>query len=339
MKKKNEIKREEVTLESKIMQLVKMKYDLQKLRIATGNRICASFGIQLGRKPSEKNEDMPDESQKALKILKNEFNRITDAMISNKESLNKVIMDLSNSGELDYIRTKLDYDLVSEYISLLEVEKRNVKSMTDLVKDHPLYKEFFTRPECKGIGPETAAACIALFDIKKARHASSFWKYAGLNPVTRMDKDGNFIHEANSKKYTEEYEYIDKEGNLQTKKGITYNPQLKTILLGVTAGNIFKRCIHKHPKTKELLSVEGYAVQYMDYKNRKKQEHPEWSDAHIHNVAKRWMMRNFVRDLWVAWRKIEGLPVTIPYEQEYLGKAPHKWPNEVVYHNQANIAK
>ena len=41
--KKNEMKREEVTLESKIMQLVKMKYDLQKLRIATGNRICASF--------------------------------------------------------------------------------------------------------------------------------------------------------------------------------------------------------------------------------------------------------------------------------------------------------
>ena len=52
------------------------------------------------------------------------------------------------------------------------------------------------------------------------------------------------------------------------------------------------------------------------------------------------MIRNFVRDLWVAWRTVEGLPVTVPYEQEFLGKAPHKWPNLVVYNeNQANIVR
>lgn len=326
-------------LESKIMQLVTMKYDLQKLRIATGNRICASFDDQMGRKPGMSKEEMDDEAKKLLNQLKAEYKRITDAMIENKASVNQIIK--SKEIELNWIKTKLDYDLVSEYISLLEVEKRNVASMKKLVHEHPLYNAFFTKPECCGIGEETAAACIAMFDIRKARHASSFWSYAGLNPVRRINKDGEEVIEGNSKKYTEKRTYIDKDGKEQTKMGITYNPKLKTMLLGVTASNIMKCCIRneKDPVTKEILSttVKGYAVQYMDYKHRKQNEHPEWSAAHINNVAKRWMIRNFVRDLWVAWRQVEGLPVTIPYEQEFLGKAPHKWPNVVVYPGQNNI--
>ena len=99
-------------LESKIFQLVKMKYDLQKLRIATGNRLCASFNIQLGQQPSTPQQDMPDESQKLLKKLTAEYDRITDAMIENKASVNKVIKELSE--ELDWVRSKLDYDLISE---------------------------------------------------------------------------------------------------------------------------------------------------------------------------------------------------------------------------------
>ena len=330
-------------LESKIFQLVKMKYDLQKLRIATGNRLCASFNIQLGQQPSTPQQDMPDESQKLLKKLTAEYDRITDAMIENKASVNKVIKELSE--ELDWVRSKLDYDLISEYVSLLEVEKRNIASMKKLVREHPLYDAFFNTEQCKGIGEETAAACIALFDVYKARHAASFWKYAGLNPVQRVNKDGDIVVEGNSKKYTEEFEYTDpKTGEVKTKRGITYNPELKTILLGVTANNIIKCCIRvekdENKKPTGIVTYYGYAVQYRDYKNRKKQQHPDQSDGHIHNVAKRWMIRNFVRDLWVAWRTVEGLPVTVPYEQEFLGKAPHKWPNLVVYNeNQANIVR
>lgn len=329
-------------LESKIFQLVKMKYDLQKLRIATGNRLCASFNIQLGQQPSTPQQDMPDESQKLLKKLTAEYDRITDAMIENKASVNKVIKELSE--ELDWVRSKLDYDLISEYVSLLEVEKRNIASMKKLVREHPLYDAFFNTEQCKGIGEETAAACIALFDVYKARHAASFWKYAGLNPVKRVNKDGEVVIEGNSKKYTEEFEYTNPStGEVKKKRGITYNPELKTILLGVTAGNIIKCCIRKEKDedgefTGNIIA-SGYAVQYMDYKNRKKQQHPEWSDGHIHNVAKRWMIRNFVRDLWVAWRTVEGLPVTVPYEQEFLGKAPHKWPNLQVFPGQANIVR
>jgi hypothetical protein len=28
----------------------------------------------------------------------------------------------------------------------------------------------------------------------------------------------------------------------------------------------------------------------------------------------------YLRDLYVAWRTLEGLPVRAPYEEEYLGK-------------------
>jgi len=44
------------------------------------------------------------------------------------------------------------------------------------------------------------------------------------------------------------------------------------------------------------------------------------SDAHRHAAANRYAVKMFLKDLWLAWRKIEGLPVRGPYCEEYLGK-------------------
>jgi hypothetical protein len=48
-----------------------------------------------------------------------------------------------------------------------------------------------------------------------------------------------------------------------------------------------------------------------------------WKDAtpgHRHKAAIRKMIKEFLKDLYVAWRTIEGLPVREPYMVEYLGK-------------------
>jgi NADH:ubiquinone oxidoreductase subunit E len=43
------------------------------------------------------------------------------------------------------------------------------------------------------------------------------------------------------------------------------------------------------------------------------------NDAHRHMAAKRYMMKQFLQELWVAWRTIEGLPMPGSYAERYLG--------------------
>ena len=47
-----------------------------------------------------------------------------------------------------------------------------------------------------------------------------------------------------------------------------------------------------------------------------------WKDetkGHRDNAARRYMIKMFLKDLYVVWRTVEGLPVRAPYQEEYLG--------------------
>lgn len=114
---------------------------------------------------------------------------------------------------------------------------------------------------------------------------------------------------------TEMYPYVDKNGNTKMKRGITYNPELKARLLGVLSGCLLKA------------GDETYAPIYYDYKNRlnNSDRHKDKKDIHKHVMAQRYMIKQFVRNLWTSWRDLEGLPVDNPYEVEKLGNKPHKY--------------
>ena len=51
-------------------------------------------------------------------------------------------------------------------------------------------------------------------------------------------------------------------------------------------------------------------------------------------MAKRYMIKQFLRNLWVTWRSLEGLEINEPFEVAKLGQKPHKY-NEYQY----NMAK
>jgi hypothetical protein len=57
-------------------------YDLQKLRIQTGNRITAQFKLILGQMPSEAEEGLPPAAKALLVQLRSDFARITDAVVA-----------------------------------------------------------------------------------------------------------------------------------------------------------------------------------------------------------------------------------------------------------------
>lgn len=371
-------------------------YDLQKLRIASGNRLVQSFYQQLGVKPSESPENVDKEQQKLIQQLKKEYSRLSDAVSENKWTVKKAIKELSGSEEgLAYINSDIHYKMVDAYMLLIKSEEESVKVLDKFVKEHPMWDKFFA--DIKGCGTLMAGNVLAYLDPYKARHVSSFFKYCGLDTVQDEDKDGNKLFRACKedgtvtqkkvrKKYlymtedgeqysgvvkkteefdsegnmlfmgedgyvtcvdamtpdgeeiyedietgeefvgevvaslhgrrmgdTEMFEYVGKDGNTKIKRGITYNPVLKTKLMGVLTGCLLKA---KDPK---------YSTIYYDYKNRLDNSGRDYTAGHKNMMAQRYMIKQFLRDLWTTWRTIEGLEVDEPYEVAKLGHKPHKY--------------
>ena len=391
----------------KIRNLVSSVYDIQKLRIATGNRIVQSFNIQMGQEPQTRQEDMDENTVKLIEALRTEYKRITDAYVnkhysevltsgnskdkrknsyntkkSGKTAISKSSMDeeklpdgvdkieykvitLTKNASIDtviksmttndnaginMIKTKLDYELIGTYVDLLETEERTLKILSKEVEKHPMWNEFFK--DVKGCGALMAAICIAYFDIHRARHVSSFWKYAGLDTVDVVKEDGTIVNEGRAAKHAKftEIEYVDKNGELKTKHGLGYNPILKTKLVGVLGGCILKSGLRtvKDENGKPVLDADGnkqqtasskYVQCYLDYLHRlnNRVNSKELTAAHKHSMANRYMIKMFIRDLWVTWRAYEGYEVSKPYEVDKLGYKPHKY-NE--YHDRvANKSK
>lgn len=384
----------------KIRNLVSSVYDIQKLRIATGNRIVQSFNIQMGQEPQTKQEDMDENTVKLIETLRSEYKRIADAYVDkqysevltsgdskdkrknsynakksgktaiakteiSKEKLpagvDKVelkVVSLAKNASIDtviksmttnenaginVIKTKLDYELIGTYVDLLETEERMLKVLSKEVEKHPMWDGFFK--DVKGCGALMAAMCIAYFDIHRARHVSSFWKYAGLDTVDVVKEDGSIINEGRAARHAKftEIEYVDKNGETKTKHGLGYNPVLKTKLVGVLGSCLLKAGLRtvKDEKGKPILDANGnkqqtasskYVECYLDYLHRlnNRSDSEELTAAHKYAMANRYMIKQFIRDLWVTWRSYEGYEVSKPYEVDKLGYKPHKY-NE--YHD------
>lgn len=107
-------------------------------------------------------------------------------------------------------------------------------------------------------------------------------------------------------------DFIDKDGKNQTRKSITFNPFLKTKLTGVLGPCFIK-------------AGGDYATVYRDYKHRlaNHKDHSEKTKGHRHNMAVRYMVKIFLKNIYAPWRELEGCEVHPPYEESKLGMPPH----------------
>lgn len=288
-------------LKFKIRNLVDIYYDIQELRIAIGNRICASFRTEDSKSDKE--------GDKIISALKSEYTRITDVYAAMFNSTGKITKAISATDNLKFIKDQISYKLVKRYVDLLDTEKDCVADIARVVKTHPMYEIFFEG--ARGCGPITAAVCIAYFDIHKARHVSSFWSYVGVG--VRVNSEGEYV--AMSRRALIDQEYVDAEGKTKTRKSLGYNSRLHDYFLGVFVSNC-------------LRARDGvYCEAYYDYKNRyqNRSDLKNASAERIHLMASRQCVKVFLRDLWCSWRSYEGYTLSKPYEVEYLGNAPHKY--------------
>jgi len=285
--------------------LVRGTYDIQSLRIAVGNRLAMNFRAKVGQQPNQTQEEMTDaEAKSILDEITKEFEQVTDAMIKKSGTTPfKGMRLISSMTELTLIR---------QYRSLHEIEDTHFGSLEQELAGIPIWDNWLK--DVKGIGPTMAAVILSEFDIHKARYPSSLWAYAGLD----VADDG--MGRSKRKEHLVDREYTAADGTQKTKKAITYNPFLRTKLLGVLGVSFLRS------------GNERYRKYYDDYKLRM-ENHATWgkkndgkyteverraSKARRHRQAIRYMMKMFLCDLYNQWRPMENLMVMPTYAEAKL---------------------
>lgn len=171
--------------------------------------------------------------------------------------------------------------LLEEYAGKLqEIEKDLYKELARWVCGERLWKEFLK--DVKGIGPVIAAGTLRMVDINKAQHVSSLWKFAGMDVTAE-----------------------GKAPRLTRGQKTTWNPQMRMLCWKIARSF--------------LMLGSPYREVYDKRKEHEEREHKDLRPIQIHIRAQRYMVKMFLKDLWVAWRTLEGLPVTEPYVIAKLG--------------------
>tara|TARA_Y100000114_G_C11754264_1_gene326020 strand:+ start:1029 stop:1895 length:867 start_codon:yes stop_codon:yes gene_type:complete len=285
---------------SNLRTIVRGAYDIQKNRIQTGNRIVGNFKAKLGQEPGSKEDTIDKDGQQILANLRRSHKLLTEGVATfPRQATFKGDEVISNYTELC---------LVANYLELEEQEKTHFRRLGNILKDYPIYTEFLDG--VVGVGPAMAGVIISEIDITKSEYPSSIHKYAGLDVAS--DGQGR----SRKKEHLETTQYTDKDGELQTKKGITFNPFLKTKLVGVLGSSFIKQSPEKC-KYRKVYDDYKHRIEHMD-------AHKEKTKGHRHNMAVRYMIKIFLIDLYNEWRRIEGLPVAPTYSEAKLGKVHGK---------------
>lgn len=272
---------------STLKSVVTSAYDCQKLRVSVGNRIVQAYlqgqGVEPGEKPDEETENI-------LKLLREEFKRVTDGLlVTNRRKFKPTPVLTSFALAI----------MVEQYEALLRAENRQMGSIEDELETMPIWNEFLSG--VRGCGPTMAGVILSRFDIHKAERPSQFWAYAGYDVAA----DGR--GRSRRKEHLVTRTYTDREGNESERQGITFDPFLKTKLY-VLATSFIK-------------AGGPYRTVYDGYKLRL-ESHPNWVEktkSHRHNAAMRYMIKMFLLDLWTRWREIEKLPIVPSYHEAKLG--------------------
>jgi len=316
------------TLKQKLRIIVRGVYGIQKLRVQLGNRIIASIYAKLGIAPGKKPKKVAEEF---LKFIRMEFERITDAIVEeegsgtqkNSDSIT-TILGKENRG---LISDRVELGLTSNYLDLLKMEKDTFKEIEVILNENISDPDFciwewLKSSDVSGCGPAMAAVIISEYDINKSIYVSKMWSYAGLDVARDGRGRGRYEN------HLVERDYINKKGEPDTKKGISFNPFLKTKLMGVLGPQFLRQQRHN----------DHYAKIFYDYRNRLEQRQDTKDVIKIvkgkskieedkknlrKNRAMRYMVKMFIKDLYVEWRTRANLPVELPYEQAKLGHQPH----------------
>lgn len=196
-------------------------------------------------------------------------------------------------------------------------EKEIEKMLKKALRRFPIYTEWLK--DVKGVGTIAAGWIIAEFDIHEATTVSKMWQFCGLNPGMVPGKkrvenaDGSFSYVPTGQ--------MVRGDKLTPGHVAPFNKRLRTAMVGVMADGFIKAqndyCMMFYYPYKLRLEQEANTVATDE--PSKAEAWSEQSKGRRDRAAKRYMVKMFLKDLYANWRKIEGLPVREPYQEQYLG--------------------
>jgi hypothetical protein len=314
--------------QSFIRTLVRTLYDQQKLRISIGNRLVQIFRDALGI--NQEDLDSADKQKKesiAKKLidrLKIEYKLVSEAVSALGKKKVKLPKDFD--GGIKLLKTEDDIRLFEAFDFMLKSEAVYEQLIQKQLEKEAFYRFYLSN--IRGVGPRMAGVIMSEIDITKCNSIAALQKYAGLDVVPIYDDEGNFVRGEGRCRKPEHLvakTYINKKGELKETKGITFNPLLKTKLIGVLGPGFIK--------------LGGpYEQVYRNYKRRLEML-PRWqatTPKHRHNAAVRYMVKEFLADMWTNWREYESLPVKPRYEQAKLGYTHQRRTLQEIFAGKAN---
>jgi len=179
-------------------------------------------------------------------------------------------------------------DLVWYHNMLYDTEKQLAKRLDRWSKTHPLRIRWLSK--IQGIGPILASGLIAwLSPIERFPNISKLWAYCGLAPGQKRKRGAK----------------------------LNYNPRLKTFMWKIAA-SFEKQKAEKSRYRRIYDEKKQYYLRREDL--RKPIENKEkGAKLHVRLMAMRYTVKRFLADLWLVWRRMEGLPITKPYATAVLG--------------------
>ena len=188
-------------------------------------------------------------------------------------------------------------ELLEMIPALTDKIKARTKIIEKWIKDHKdvgLVKSLMNVP---GLGPQTAAYLLVYLDPFKAKHRSSYWKYAGFHCAGKDRYQKGVAGGGNKTLRTALY---------RCATAMWKNKQNPYRLLG----DQVKARLEESEKLVSSRNVKGQLVSI------------PWKDTmkcHRHGAATRRIMKEVIGDYWVVSRKFAGLPTDNPYVSDELG--------------------
>jgi len=304
-----------------------------RLQVSKGKTLCALCeehrASDVHHLNGNHSDDRPENLAPACKLCHDEIHGITaqlnDLTLLVRQYYNIQEMRVAMSQRLQ-AHHKLGYYVKQSgetHDRLLELEKHVGGIVAKMVKDEPIYNAWLKH--VKGIGPALSAAIITrIGSIDRFESISSLWAYSGLDV-----RNGRARQRCNS-------------------KTIDWNTDLKAIIAYKVPSQFVK-----------LPSSFGRKL-YDEYKAFYERVHdercPTWSDpnavinkigtkatvgrkgcsrkGHIHNMTKRKVGKVFLACLWLAWRKLERLPISEPYSTRSPNHSHVITPEDWIENNQ-----
>lgn len=275
-----------------------------------------------------------EDFQKIRKSINNRLG-LKKVKLTGKEGEKRLVYEIQDIPDRDLPEADRDSLLKLSLKAMLD-EIECVKTLSSILKRIPVYNSFLNTKEALGCKDIVSGWMLAEFDINEATTVSKMWQFAGLN--------SGLIR---GRKSVKKKDYKDKMGDIvgtlpKTKDGservavltyesvrgdkatpgflLPYNKNLKRVLMGILATNFIK--------TQGRYCQEFYYPMKLRYANSENEvlhgkKMMPWKDVtplHRDFAAKRYMIKQFLINFYVAWRTSEGLPVREPYQEEYLGK-------------------